>query len=36
MAPISGNRLIVIVEQGVIPIAAFDALNKTIDRIVKL
>jgi hypothetical protein len=36
MAPKSGNRLIVVVEHGVIVIIAFDALNKTIDSIAKL
>jgi hypothetical protein len=33
---IPGDRLIVIIEQGVIAIAAFDALNKTIDSIAKM
>jgi hypothetical protein len=36
MAPNSRDRLIVIIEQGVIAIAAFNALNRTIDSIVKL
>ena len=35
-APNSRNRLVVIIEQGVITIAAFDALNRTIDSIAKL
>ena len=30
------DRLMVMIEQGVIAIAAFDALNKTIDSIAKL
>jgi hypothetical protein len=33
MAPNSRDRLIIIIEQGVIAIAAFDALNKTINSI---
>ena len=36
MAPNSGDRLIVIIEQGVIATAAFDVLNRTIDSIAKL
>jgi len=36
MAPNFGNRLIVMIEQGVIATAAFDALNRTIDSIAKL
>jgi hypothetical protein len=36
MAPNSRDRLIVIIEQGVIAIAAFDTLNKTIDKIANL
>ena len=36
MVPNSGDRSIVMLEQGVIVIAAFDALNGTIDSIVKL
>jgi len=36
MAPNSGDRLIVIIEQGVIAAAAFDALNRTTDSIAKL
>jgi hypothetical protein len=36
MAPKLGDRLIVIIEQGVIAIAAFDALNRTINSIVKV
>jgi hypothetical protein len=36
MAPNSGDRSIVMIEQGVITIAAFDAFNKTIGRIAKL
>jgi len=36
MAPKSGNRLIVVIEHGVIAIVAFDALNRTIDSIAKL
>jgi hypothetical protein len=31
MSPDSKNRVIVIKEQGMIVIAAFDALNRTID-----
>ena len=34
--PNSGDRLIVIIEQGIITIAAFNALNRTIDSIAKL
>jgi hypothetical protein len=30
------DRSIIMIEQGVIAIAAFDALNKTIDSIAKL
>jgi hypothetical protein len=36
MAPNFGNRSIVIIEQGVIAIAAFDVLNRIIDNIAKL
>ena len=36
MTPNSGDRSIVIINQGVIAIAAFDALNRTIDNIAKL
>jgi hypothetical protein len=36
MAPNYKDRLIVVIRQGVIAIAAFDALNKTIDSIAKL
>jgi hypothetical protein len=36
MAPNSMDRSMVMIEQGVIAIAAFDALNKTIDSIAKL
>jgi hypothetical protein len=36
MAPNSENRLIVIIKQGVIAIAAFDALNRTINSRAKL
>ena len=36
MAPNFGDRSIVIIEQGVIATAAFDALNRTIDSIAKL
>ena len=36
MAPKLEDRPIVIIEQGVIARAAFDALNKTIDNIAKL
>jgi hypothetical protein len=36
MAPNSGDRSIVMIEQGVIAKVAFDALNRTIDRIAKL
>jgi hypothetical protein len=36
MAPNSRDRSIVIIEQGVITIAAFNALNRTIDSIAKL
>jgi len=36
MAPISRDRSIVIIEQGVIAIVAFDALSRTIDSIAKL
>jgi hypothetical protein len=36
VAPKLGDKSIVIIEQGVIAIAAFDALNKTIDSIAKL
>jgi hypothetical protein len=36
MAPNFGDRSIVMIEQGVIATAAFDALNKTIDSIAKL
>jgi hypothetical protein len=34
--PNSGDRSIIMIEQGVIAIAAFDALNRTIDGIAKL
>jgi hypothetical protein len=33
MALNSRDRLIIVIEQGVIAIAAFDALNKTINSI---
>jgi hypothetical protein len=36
VAPKLGDRLIVIIEQGVIAIIAFDALNRTIDSIAKV
>jgi hypothetical protein len=36
MALNSGDRSIVMIEQGVIAIAAFDAFNRTIDSIAKL
>jgi hypothetical protein len=36
MAPKLGDRLIVIIEQGVIAIAAFYAFSRTIDSIAKL
>jgi hypothetical protein len=36
VAPKLGDRPIFIIQQGVIAIAAFDALNRTIDSIVKL
>jgi hypothetical protein len=36
MAPNCGKRLIVMIKQGVIAIAAFDALNGTIDSRAKL
>jgi hypothetical protein len=35
-APNSGDRSIVMIQQGVIATAAFDALNKTIDSTAKL
>jgi hypothetical protein len=35
-APDSGNRSIVIIEQGVTAIVAFDALNRMINSIAKL
>ncbi len=36
MVPDSGDRLIFIIEQGVISIVAFIALNRTIESIAKL
>jgi len=36
MVPKSRDRLIVVIKQGVIAIAAFDAPNRTIDSIAKL
>jgi hypothetical protein len=36
MAPNFGDRSIVIIEQGIIAIEAFDALNRTINSIAKL
>jgi hypothetical protein len=36
VAPKLGDRPIVMIEQGVIAIAAFNALNRTIDNIAKL
>jgi hypothetical protein len=36
MVPNSGDRSIVMIEQGVIAITTFDALNRTIDSIAKL
>jgi hypothetical protein len=36
MAPNSRGRSIDIIEQGLIAIAAFDALNRTTDSIAKL
>jgi hypothetical protein len=36
VAPKLGDRPIVMIEQGVIATAAFDALNGTIDSIAKL
>ena len=36
MAPKLRDRPIVMIEQGVIAIAAFNALNRTIDSIAKL
>jgi hypothetical protein len=36
MAPNFGDRSIVMIEQGVIATAAFDAINRTIDSIAKL
>jgi hypothetical protein len=36
MAPNFGDKSIIMIEQRVIVIAAFDALNKTIDSIAKL
>jgi hypothetical protein len=36
MAPKLGDRPIVIIEQGVIATASFNALNRTIDSIAKL
>ena len=36
MAPKLGDRPIVMIEQGIIATAAFDALNRTIDSIAKL
>jgi hypothetical protein len=35
MAPNFGDRSIVMIEQGVIATAAFDAINRTIDSIAK-
>jgi len=35
-APNSGDRSIVMIEQGVIATAAFDTLNRVIDSIAKL
>jgi hypothetical protein len=36
MAPNFGNRLIVMIKQGVVAIVAFNALNRTIYNIAKL
>jgi hypothetical protein len=36
MAPNSEDRLIFVIEQGVIAVAAFDALNRTINNGAKL